>query len=96
MTPAESAEGGVFLTTGLGFLLRFQHFLDAMTAGDKAKAAELLGALFASQDVPKSFLAVLLMDSVTLLEGMFAVSFRCRVADILSQPPRRTSAVVCQ
>lgn len=79
VTPNESAEDGLFLTTGLGFLLRFQHFLDAMTAGDKAQAAELLGALFASQDVPKSFLAVLLMDSVTLLEGMFAAS-----TDVLS------------
>ena len=40
-----------------------------MAAGEKGKAAELLGALFASQDVPKSFLAILLMDSVPLLEG---------------------------
>lgn len=74
VTPFESAEGGLFLTTGLGFLLRFQHFLDAMAAGDRARAAELLGALFASQDVPKSFLAVLLMDSVTLLEGRSSLS----------------------
>jgi hypothetical protein len=68
VTPLESAESGL-LATGLGFLLRFQHFLNAMTAGEKGKAAELLGALFASEDVPKSFLAVLLMDSVSLLEG---------------------------
>lgn len=40
-----------------------------MATGEKGKAAELLGALFASQDVPKSFLAILLMDSVPLLEG---------------------------
>jgi hypothetical protein len=44
-----------------------------MTAGEKGKAAELLGALFASEDVPKSFLAVLLMDSVSLLEGKWRV-----------------------
>jgi hypothetical protein len=67
--PYESGEYGLTFATGLGFLLRFQHFLEAMANGEKARAAELLGALFASQDVPKSFLAVLLMDSVTLLEG---------------------------
>lgn len=80
VTPFESADG-LLGSTGLGFLLRFQHFLIAMADGEKGRAAELLGALFASQDVPKSFIAVLLMDSVPLLEGRS--SHICKnVADI--------------
>ena len=87
VTPLDSADNGLLGSTGLGFLLRFQHFLTAMAAGEKGKAAELLGALFASQDVPKSFLAILLMDSVPLLEGG-SFPGRFYFADPTPPPPK--------
>lgn len=58
------------LASKLSFLPLYRDFLDAFAGGEKVKAADLLMRMFASGVAPKAFWAVLLVDSVTLLDGL--------------------------
>jgi hypothetical protein len=52
------------------FLDRFAEYLTALKDGRRTPAAETLIGCFAQLLVPETFLAVLLMDTLPLLEGM--------------------------
>lgn len=60
----------------LTFLARFREFLDAFSIGDHALAAQILVKLFESGLVPQRFWAVLLIDSLQLLESKWFFSHK--------------------
>ena len=61
----------------LPFLARFKDFLDSLADGRKRDAAKILIACFGEGLVPEGFMAVLLMDSLTFLEGKFHNDSSC-------------------
>lgn len=54
-------------TTRLGFLARYRDFHALYASGERRAAAELLVLLMSSNAAPKRFWAVMLLDSVALL-----------------------------
>jgi nuclear pore complex protein Nup85 len=56
-------------TTRLGFLARYRDFHALYASGDRIAAAELLTLLMSSNVAPKKFWAIMLLDSVALLNG---------------------------
>jgi hypothetical protein len=63
--PLEAREMGAPLT----FVIRFSQFLESSSSGNRVEAAQILMSCFGDCIVPESFMAVLIMDSLSLLEG---------------------------
>lgn len=57
-------------STRLRFLARYRDFHALYASGDRTAAAHLLTLLMSSNEAPKSFWAVMLLDAVPLLNGM--------------------------
>lgn len=57
------------LASKLSFLPMYRDFLEAYKLGEKRRAAELLVKMLVNGVAPMGFWAVLLLDSVPLLEG---------------------------
>jgi hypothetical protein len=63
------------LASRLSFLPMYRDFLEAYQGGEKRKAADLVARMLVNKMAPVGFWAVLLVDSIPLLEGTSNIIF---------------------
>lgn len=78
-------------STRLSFLARYRDFHALYASGDRAAAAELLVLLMSSNAAPRKFWAVMLLDSVALLNGEWELrEYHCVVTHRLREGESRS------